>query len=206
MRKRVIGAIAVVALGAMLAGCNQLDSAQQDEQDVVNNSYALLLKVLPPPVFTWAFERYVYIKIYQARQHAVTTYSYELSSYTGKIIWGCPSMGYPIPGATQLTNPDQIGGGVASPSTGNVVLPQPEQNGLFSPAQEDATWVSCVDSNGNITPVYDEAKMRAFPYPMEDNPNGFGVIPVPGAKASYSIPLSIPQNIDASPAAPPAQN
>ncbi len=193
MKKILFGLLGVIVLCGTLVACDNESTAQQDEQAIVNNSYDLLIKVLPPPVFSWAFERYLYIKIYEARQHAVNTYAYELSPYTGKIIWGCSSMGYPIPGATQLTNPDQIsywGQG------GGAVLPQPEPSGLFSPAEEAATWVPCVDANGNITPVYEENNITVFDIPMENNPNGFGIIPVPQGKEGYSIPISVPANIN----------
>lgn len=96
------------------------------------------------------------------------TYTYYFNAFTGKI--GdkvCDSVGYPIPGATQFTNPQKIewAGGETNAL---VTLPQADPNGLFSPASEDATWVMCKNPNGpDIKAVYVEPKVICSPWKLK---------------------------------------
>ena len=82
----------------------------------------------------------------------------------GKIIEICPSIGYPIPYSTQLTNPqiltyNKVVGGVVEGAISN-----PEPNGLYPPDNAAATLVQCVNPDGSVSPTYIEWYVLAFPY------------------------------------------
>jgi hypothetical protein len=182
---KVAASLAVVV---MLCGagssCND-DTAVSEEQDQTDNAQQQLLRNQPIPTFDYSNERHNFIEIYKARQAAVATFSYVQSPYTGKIMWQCNSIGYPIPYATQITNPSQV---IWSNNAAGTVS-QAEPNGLYSPAEAAATWVPCVDSAGNITPVYEEKDVTVFLQPMHDDGNG-DLVPDAGTKPSFEIQVS----------------
>ena len=147
-------------------GCQQTNrnSAARREQTQQNAQQDHMLRTQPVPAFQWSLERHLAIEIYKARQRHVPTTSLVQSDFTGKVMWQCDSIGFPLPYATQLTNPQQ-GTDVRNNyvSLGVTTIGQAEPNGLYSPASADGTWVPCVDDKGNIAPVYEERKVSVFP-------------------------------------------
>ena len=191
MNKTSIAALTAVGLllgGAGGDGCttDQPSSAVSQEHIAQDMQMQQFLRNQPVPSFNWSLERHMLIQLYAARQQATNTFSVVQSEYTGKVLWSCPSIGFPLPYATQLTNPLQAqwsyhgGEGVAS-----AVVSQQEPNGLFTPSQSDATWVPCVDDKGRITPVYEEKHVTVFLRPVEERDGQ--LVPVVGKAASLSI-------------------
>lgn len=181
MKRSVYSAVILLAAFSVMGdSCNNSpgEDAAQRESYQQGAAYKNILRNQPPPTFDFSIERKIMIALYEARQHSIATYSFVQSDYTGKVLWSCSSLGYPIPYSTQLTNPDQEVGY-------NVVLPQNEPNGLFPPPSSEATWVPCVDEHGQITPVYEEKRVTVFLRPMQEQ-NG-QLVPVAGGKASLGI-------------------
>jgi len=88
-------------------------------------------------------------------------------SITGALLGDCPSSGYPLPYGVQLTSPEVIAW--SSQQGGAGIVPQAEPNGLFTNGvTSTATWVFCV-TDGEITPVYVEAEVTVYPYPVDVN-------------------------------------
>lgn len=84
----------------------------------------------------------------------------------GKLTYMGETIGYPLPYATQYTNPQKVERVWGEP----VVLPQADPNGLFSPASAEGTWVLMKDPNGkDVTPVYIEPRVvtSTFPFPLD---------------------------------------
>ena len=150
--------LAVLFFLAMM-GCTQADEVRRIETKQVANQQKLYVESQPPPYFERSLERFLMTELYRRRNEAVATWSYVQSPFTGKILWTCPSVGYPIPGGTQLTNPEQTIGGGGS-------IPQAEPNGLFSPSSSQGTYVMCVNSDGTVSPAYVEDTVRTFSQPM----------------------------------------
>ncbi len=165
--------------GLVLAGCGDASIAR--EQDATEKQQDVYTKTQPAPFFDWGFERHLMVKLYEARNKAVSTYSYLQSPYTGKIMSECPSLGYPIPATTQLTSPQKA----IYYSSGRIVLPQPEPNGLYSPPSTSATWVMCVGPDGNVEPVYWESNVQTYPRPMKEVDGK--LVPMENQKSSISI-------------------
>lgn len=185
--------VALLGIGLMLGGaggngCNSDPTAAQKEQQSQNLQMNQFLRNQPVPSFDWSLERHMLIQLYAARQKATNTYSVIQSEFTGKILWSCPSIGFPLPYATQLTNPQQVISAYGVGSSNHYadgVVAQQEPNGLFTPSQSDATWVPCVDEKGRITPVYEEKHVTVFLRPVEEHDGQ--LIVVPGKSASLSI-------------------
>jgi len=98
-------------------------------------------------------------------QSGVNTYTYLHSEQTNKLTLVCESVGYPLPYATQYTNPSQI----ADHYQGSyAILPQADPNGLFTPSSAEGTWVMCKNPNGkDVKPVYVEPRVITSPFPLK---------------------------------------
>jgi hypothetical protein len=176
----------VVALACMgNSSCDAQPTAADKERAVVNQQQDLYVANQPAPVFDWSLERHLLTELYKARNNAVATYSYVRNQYTGKFLSSCPSIGFPISAGTQLTSPQMTDRHTGEYGGGNVVLPQPEPNGLFSPSEARGTYVMCLNNDGKVEPRYYEEDVEAFVTPMHEQDGQ--LVPVEGAKASITI-------------------
>lgn len=177
--RRILMALGFVLLSLCMAadggGCSNADST---EHDAVDQQQSLYVRNQPVPTFQWSLERHLMVQLYQARNRQVTTYSYIVNQFTGRISWSCTSLGFPIPATTQLTNPQRV-------AYQNAVIPQPEPNGVFSPPDTAGTWVMCTGEDGNIEPVYIEEHVRTYSRPMEERDGR--LVPIEGQRSTITI-------------------
>ncbi len=164
------------------SGCMDNGSYTKENSQVENqqNQY---VQNQPPPFFDWSLERHIAIKLYEARNKAVNTYSYVRNQYTGKITSWCPSMGFPIAANTQLTNPHMVP--KDDSLQGGHVIDQPEPNGLFSSPSTRGTFVMCLGKDGMLIPRYHEADVEVYVTPMVEKDGE--LVPVEGAVPSITI-------------------
>ena len=163
-----IATVAVLLLvGASEGGCDGDSDARQRRQSerLLQESTS---QVGMPAIQNFR-ERKLLKEIYEMRDQAsFVTYSYLWNEFNGKPVFLCQSVGYPIPYATQFTNPSKMvwyGGS----SYGS--LPQADPNGLFSPASAEGTWVLCKDPRGpDVRPLYVEPKVITSPFKLEGPP------------------------------------
>jgi hypothetical protein len=179
----ILPAVALICMGN--SSCDPQPSSIKTEANIVEKQQQIYINDQPPPVFDWSLERHLLTELYKARNNAVATYSYVRNQYTGKVLSSCPSIGFPISAATQLTNPSVTEQHYGQYGGGNVVLPQPEPNGVFSPAESRGTYVMCVNKDGKITPRYYEEDVEAYVAPMHEV-NG-ELVEVDGGKPSITI-------------------
>lgn len=154
---RWIFVVVLIVFALLIAGCT--DSATYAERTTVNQQQDIYLRNQPIPSFDWSLERDEAIQLYQIRNEARNTYTVITAQGTGTVLFMCPSIGYPLPADVQLTNPQQYYSGTT--------VSQAEPNGLFSSLNTDATWVMCVNEDGEVTPIYTEQKANAFPYAVQ---------------------------------------
>ena len=176
--------VALVCMGNSSCDTNPDQTATKKEANIVAKQQDIYVNSQPPPVFDWSLERHLLTELYKARNNAVATYSYVRNQYTGKILSSCPSIGFPISAATQLTNPS-VAEWHYSQGVWSAVLPQPEPNGLFTPAESRGTYVMCLNKDGKVTPRYYEEDVEAFVTPMKEVDGQ--LVEVEGAKASITI-------------------
>lgn len=161
MKKIIIFTLFLV----FLAGCAPADQVTQTEKQQQGGGNLAIVQNQPvPDLGGYSFERQIVIETYLARNNAIATYAYMISM-DGKIIEICPSIGYPIPYSTQLTNPlkyEYTGNGPA-------VLANPEPNSLYPPSDAAATLVQCVNPDGSVSPTYIEWYVLAFPYRIKSD-------------------------------------
>lgn len=145
----------VLAIALALVGCtNSVSEVEQQQQR--NGSVAIVQNQPVPDLGGYSFERQIVIETYIARNSTIATYAYMITM-DGKIIEICPSIGYPIPYSTQLTNPEVY-------NYNGTTLPNMEPNGLYPPDNAAATLVQCVNPDGSVSPTYIEWYVLAFPY------------------------------------------
>ena len=161
---KVLSFILIAVLIFSLAACVGT-TVSQTEQNQQNSGVLAIVQNQPvPDLGGYSFPRQVVIETYEALNKTVSTWSYSMT-IDGKIIELCPSFGYPIPGGTELTNPQQI---TAEHIDGlgweNGVLSNPEPNGLYPPSTSAGTLVECVNSDGTVSPMYFEPDVFALPY------------------------------------------
>lgn len=86
----------------------------------------------------------------------------------GKLIYLGESIGYPLPYATQYTNPQKVE--KENVNYGYAILPQADPNGLFSPASAEGTWVLLKNpKDKEVSPVYVEPRLvtSTFKFPVD---------------------------------------
>lgn len=181
MKRRYLFTILLV-LVFLLVGCGSSDSRTEMAVEDQQNTY---IQNQPIPQFDWSLERDVATQLYIARNEAYATYSVITSQGTGTPISMCPSIGYPIPYDVQLTNP------LKTQYSNGAVIEQAEPNGLFSSKNSDATWVMCVNEDGQVMPVYTEQKVSVYPYAVKVQ-DGM-IVPVDGAIPSFVLDVEQPE-------------
>ena len=171
-----------------LAGCNLDEQRRPSSDDVQRAQQERILaegtsQIGMPNIKNFR-ERKLLKEIIEMRdQTGLITYTYlenmvptpihGKTALGGKLTFLCVSIGYPIPYATQFTNPqkDKVwytgNAGVAG-----VTLPQADPNGLFSPGSANGTWVMCKDpnTNGDATrPMHVEPNVIGSPFKFPED-------------------------------------
>jgi hypothetical protein len=107
--------------------------------------------------------------LYELRdQEGLTTYTYVWREYApagqSNFVFLCDSIGYPIPYATQFTNPQKV---VHEGANYGLTMPQADPNGLFTPTSAEGSWVMCKDPHGTeVKPVYVEPRVIGLPFKL----------------------------------------
>lgn len=161
MKKIMLVLFVLMTFVLTSCGLDTSDIEQGQQREAVNS----IIQNQPiPNLGGYSFERQIVIETYLARNNTIATYAY-MFTMDGKIVEICPSIGYPIPYSTQLTNPvrtmnDYVEGSVVSNA---------EPNGLYPPGDAAATLVQCVQPDGSVSPVYIEWYVLAFPYRIQSD-------------------------------------
>jgi len=159
MKSKVLFVLAGLLALLLLAGCSLSAGSQYRETEQLQQSTVAIVQNQPlPDLGGYSWEREMVSKLAVLRNQGYATWTY-LWQY-GQLIEVCPSLGYPIPYAVQLTAPE-VGVGTA------YTLPQPEVNTLYMPSSAEASWVLCVDEDGNTNPTYLESRAEAYTYRLK---------------------------------------
>lgn len=161
--KKILFALFVLMM-FILTSCTFGSDTSAIEQSQQKEAINAIIQNQPiPDLGGYSFERQIVIETYLARNNTIATYAYMISM-DGKIIEICPSIGYPIPYSTQLSNPERV-----DSYNYSITLPNPEPNGLYPPGDAAATLVQCVQPDGKVSPVYIEWYVLAFPYRIQSD-------------------------------------
>jgi hypothetical protein len=180
---------ALLTLALLLPGCYPEPTADDHDAVAADLQQAHYQKAQPLPFLDYSLERDIYIQLYQARQENVATHTIWRSDF-GMVEFDCSSIGYPIPFDTSLTNPLKADyskfGTPGAYREEIVVTEQAEPNGLFPSKNSIATWVRCV-YDGKTVPIYIEAKVTTFPFPLVVDYTTDRVTPALNASPSLTL-------------------
>ena len=152
----------IAAVATVLSACNLQESSTQIERLKQEELSLQSVQSVGMPAITNFAEKRMMKDILEIRDQDVATTTY-IVGMNGDLHKLCNSVGYGLPYATQYTNPQQDTY-YTSQSSVHTVLPQPDPNGLYSPANADGTWVQCVDSkSGKAKVVYLEPRIIVSP-------------------------------------------
>jgi hypothetical protein len=92
----------------------------------------------------------------------------------GKLTYLGPTIGFPIPYATQFTAPEAMqtyyisGNTGGSNSYGVTKLPQADPDGLYKPQSAEGSWVLMKDPNSDdVKPFYSESRLTVFTFRLK---------------------------------------
>lgn len=166
MKSFWIGMIGIV-VGLLLIGCDVSKNSDQIQRKQQEQLSLRAAQQVGMPAITHFQEKRMLKMILELRDTEIKTITYivDLNGRTHKL---CDSVGFGFPYATQFTNPMRVAGGMDTPSTGNVAIPQADPNGLFSPVAADGTWVMCLNmETKKISPVYVEPRVIVSPFALD---------------------------------------
>jgi hypothetical protein len=164
----------IVAFMAVLVGCNETTSNDM-EKGITERAAKQFNKAQPPYI----------VDASQARENLNAA---ELAMATGANSWTavfarggqldhpifeCPSEGFPIPFASNITNPLKTSGG-----QGAVLNQQEPTLGIYTPATADMTYGNCILPDGKVGNFTSESDITTWAFDVQWNPE----------KKMYEIP------------------
>lgn len=144
-----VTAVAVIALSTAVGCSNRANNgatiATQADTDQQQQTYG---RTQPMPRFNWSQYRQTVIDVETAEAQGTATTSFFYNQGVDHPVFTCPSIGFPVPITSQLTNPQQITYG-NNPGGGTTagVVGQAEPNGTFT-GDSSGTFVTCVKPDG----------------------------------------------------------
>lgn len=157
MNKKKLALLAV-PLALVLASCDgqaSVNSGTENDQNSVNRQLMEYQKNQPIPMFDRSQYRQTLIDVESAQVHGTATTSFFFNQGSNKPYKTCPSIGFPVPSTSQLTNPDQVELHEGNYNGGNVVIGQQEPNGAYT-GSSSGTYVICVSPSGTDYVSYAE--------------------------------------------------
>lgn len=156
MRKTIV---MMVGLALLLAACDEGSAARQADERLAGQQLEIYQNGQPIPIYDFSQVRDTLIQINTQLVEGRQGYATIVSPLTGEPLFSCPSVGFPIPADTQLTNPSQV---VYQGAT----VEQIEPNGTFTSENTQATYILCIQENGSAIPVYSEPPVIASGAPL----------------------------------------
>lgn len=150
--KKALAAFAAIGLAIAMAACSSPTQTApgKAEQQSAAQGLAKLLQAQPVPQYDFSQIRQTLIDAETAQAGATQTTSFGFNFGVPDPIFTCPSIGFPVPGSDQLTNPSQlVGNGGDANYYGVGVIGQIDPNGVYG-GPTAATFVLCVGAHGKV--------------------------------------------------------
>jgi hypothetical protein len=140
----IAGAI-LVGLMTTASSCTdgEWSSSTNNDEKISESMLQDFQKAQPVPTFKYSQYRENLIDIVTAQAQPTPTTTFFFNAGVADPVYMCASVGFPIPGTSQLTNPEKI----EDRYEGDVAIPQVEPNGVFTGDTTNTTTI-CRDANG----------------------------------------------------------
>lgn len=183
MRKNTIkiAAVAIVAL-LTLSACSETSNRNatvSQEKKTATQQLEQYLQSQPVPQFTWSQLRQNLIEIQTAQADTTVTTSFFFNQGVVDPVHSCASIGFPIPGTYQLTNPEQ------KLRDSEAVIAQLEATGVYT-GETTGTTVICVDDDGRGYASYWEGFVSTVAGPAEWDDTAKRVVLTGAPSAEFS--------------------
>lgn len=183
----VMSCVAVgLVLGLATLGCSGgTDNAQEKDTRTAQDQLEQYGQSQPVPVFSQSQLRQNLIDIQTAQANATATTSFFFNQGIVDPVHSCPSIGFPIPGTYQLTNPQgvvRIGG---TADSARFALPQLEATGVYT-GDTSATTAICIDESGKGYAFYWEGFVSTVAGPATWNTETKQVVMTGAPTAEFS--------------------
>lgn len=158
-----LGLIASVLVAVVLLGaCHKTaaTNARNTETRAAGIAADNLLRSQPIPIRPWSQLRQNLIELETSQADTTQTTTFFFNQGVQQPVQECPSIGFPIPSTTELTNPEQKIQGH------DVTLPQLETTGVY-PGVSTGTYVICIDGQGRAYADYWEGFVQAVTGPAK---------------------------------------
>ena len=163
MNKTLIAiGLAVTLLLGTACGTADPGGGSAKEEKTGDDQLDQYLQAQPVPIFNYSQLRQNLIDIETAQANATVTTSLFFNQGVVDPIHECASVGFPIPGSWQLSNPQKV----ITDHEGTITLPQMEPNGLYT-ADTTGTTAICVDEQGRGYAFYWEGFISTLAGPAE---------------------------------------
>lgn len=170
MRKNVIlGLVILLVLTVLAVGCGNggPDSTKKESQQQELLNAQAVSSVGMPAIKNFREKRIMKDIIEMRDQGDLITYGYIVAEMSGKLIYIGEGIGYPIPAATQFTNPMRVQEWRSQ--VGYAILPQADPNGTYTPESAEGTyWMMKDPRSGNVKPVYFEPRLVVSPFRLAE--------------------------------------
>ena len=167
---KTIYTVAAIVAAVALTGCDGTYEKSSDKKMVERQEEILQeadSRLGVPNIVNFREKARMKANYERRDQEGVITYTYTFSDVTGKFSFLCNSIGFPLPYATQYSNPEKIA--ERSSTYGIIAVPQAEPNGLFMPSSAEGSWVDCVNPNTKgVSTVYMEPRVAAFEFALPE--------------------------------------
>lgn len=152
MNKRILAGIGATILVISLSACSG-DSEAPDANAKDKESSAQILKkaqtAQPVPQFDYSQIRQTLIDAQTAQAQSTQTTSFFFLNGVPDPTFVCPSIGFPVAGTSQLTNPWQVDRITGSGWAESAVIAQIDPNQIYS-GDTSATYALCVGAGGKV--------------------------------------------------------
>jgi hypothetical protein len=179
-KKGIAGAAVIAILAVSLSACNSgTPSGQAAENARQRANQKALENNQPLPHFNWSQWRQDLIDVEAAESNDVPTTSFALHLGSQDPVFTCPSIGFPLPVTTSLSNPEQVIDG----HTDTVTTPQQDPNGVYMPPTGEGTWLVCTYANGEpyINYIEDNVDTAGGPAVWNYSKHAFELVGAPTA-------------------------
>lgn len=155
MRKILTIAAAAILTALTLSACT--DESQKEEFDATKRQEDQYTAVQPAHAYDVSQARENLIAAQDAMSYGADTWTVQYVEGVG-VTFECPSVGFPIPFGTNLTNPEKI----VQYRGSDWSMAQMEPYGLYPPADVAATYANCVLPDGSIGIFYSEPLLTSY--------------------------------------------
>jgi hypothetical protein len=189
---RSILAFLLIATGIATSSCSSKDyepSAEQKDRAATENIMKDYGQTQPIPKMNRSQVRESLIEIQKLEARATSTYSVE-RAMDGRVLRLFPSIGYPIPGGTSLTNPLQPTCTGYSNGYSCTTIGQAETTGVFIPSTSEGTRIIEVLPDGSKVAFYSESKISTYAYPVVQK-DAYQVVPAGKAPENSKLKIDV---------------